>query len=101
MGDDLNRVNAQITFMLARAYAHILEGREAMALLCESVAKDVSDEQVVEALREAYALNGPPQCAMSGDPRACMADVSVPTTPEWTPPFGATSCPVWVNAIQP
>ena len=101
VGDDLNRVNPQIALMLARAYAHIQEGREAMALLCESVAKDIGDERVVEALREAYALNGPPQCAMSGDPGACMAGVSVPTTPEWTPPFGATSCPVWVNAIQP
>ncbi|NIM49014.1 MAG: hypothetical protein GTN62_04190 [Gemmatimonadales bacterium] len=100
VADDLNRVNPGITFLLARAYAHVGDGTQAMALLCESVRRGFNQERVADALRESYALNGPPACAAATDRESCVAGAQLPADAGWTLPFDAATCGTWVDAVR-
>jgi hypothetical protein len=95
VGDDYNRVSRMIPTLLARAYAHLGAGRAAVGLACEAVYREFDEEQVADALRENWALNGPARCADAPDPQACMTTVTVPAVTGWLPPFDKTDCPDW------
>lgn len=76
--DDLNRVNPFIAFLLASAHAGAGDGREAARLLCEAARRDYDHARIQAALREDYALNGPPGCDEAADRAECVAGAHLP-----------------------
>lgn len=76
--DDINRVNPLIVFLLARAHAGAGDGKEAARLLCEAARRDYDRARIQAALREDYALNGPPGCDGAADRAECMAGARLP-----------------------
>lgn len=100
VGDDLNRVNPLIPFLLARAHAHLGHGRQAMTLLCESARRDFDRRSIVTALRETYALTGAPQCHNAGNRGACISGVELPDQLDWTSSRTGPACEHWADAIE-
>lgn len=85
VGDDFNRTNPIIAYLLARAQMHTSDPARGLALLCDAVRRGMDGAAVAPALREAYTLAG----------------AQLPAGPAWQAPFDAVSCRRWPESLPP
>lgn len=89
-----------IMYLAGNAMMHNGQARDAADLFCKALNAGRSEADLVESLRENYALNGPARCLGKKDEALCAARSPAPDFPEWRPPLDITSCGLWKDRFK-